>query len=140
MPSFVALSVFLLVTVGVFLLLHRSLLRVVLGLGCISHAVNLIVLSAGRLAQRAPLAYVSEPLFRFRREGQESIVAKSVDQSPADLQRTARAVEKHREWLGERHYRLRLAVYLLRFLGRRRSKLPFIWHAVKTAAQDRSQC
>jgi multicomponent Na+:H+ antiporter subunit C len=55
MLSVVALSVFLLVTVGVFLLLHRSLLRVVLGLGCISHAVNLIVLSAGRLAERAPL-------------------------------------------------------------------------------------
>ncbi|MGI9592500.1 MAG: sodium:proton antiporter, partial [Myxococcota bacterium] len=55
MLSVLALSVFLLATVGVFLLLHRSLLRVVLGLGCISHAVNLIVLSAGRMAEHAPL-------------------------------------------------------------------------------------
>ena len=42
-----ATAVFLLVTVGVFLLLHRSLLRVALGLACLSHAVHLIVLSAG---------------------------------------------------------------------------------------------
>ncbi|MDJ0864679.1 MAG: sodium:proton antiporter [Myxococcota bacterium] len=52
----VAVAVFLLVTVGVFLLLHRSLLRVVLGLGCLSHAVNLLVLSGGRWGRAAPLA------------------------------------------------------------------------------------
>ena len=51
----VALAVFLLVTAGVFLLLHRSLLRVALGLGCLSHAVHFIVLSGGRWGTRAPL-------------------------------------------------------------------------------------
>ena len=34
--------------VGVYLLLHKSLLRVALGLACVSHGVNFIVLSAGR--------------------------------------------------------------------------------------------
>ena len=86
-----------------------------------------------RLAKRAPLAYVAEPLFRFRREGQQSIVSTSIEQSPEDLLRTALVAEKHRAWLGEPNYRLRLAVYLLRFLGRRRSKLPFVWHAIKRA-------
>ncbi len=51
----VALAVFLLVTVGVFLLLHKSLLRVALGLGCLSHAAHFLVLSAGRWGDRAPL-------------------------------------------------------------------------------------
>ena len=51
----VAAAVFLLITVGVFLLLHRSLLLVALGLGCLSHAVHLVVLSAGRWGDRAPL-------------------------------------------------------------------------------------
>ena len=51
----IALSVFLLVTTGVYLVLHRSLLRVALGLACLSHAVNLLVLSAGRWGARAPL-------------------------------------------------------------------------------------
>lgn len=50
-----AVAVFLLVTTGVFLLLHRSLLRVALGLTCLTHAVNLLVLSAGRFGERAPL-------------------------------------------------------------------------------------
>jgi len=51
----VAVSVFLLVTVGVFLLLHRSLVRVALGLGCLGHGVNLLLLSAGRWGPSAPL-------------------------------------------------------------------------------------
>ena len=51
----VSLAVFLLVTAGVFLLLHRSLLRVALGLGCLSHAVHFVVLSGGRWGNRAPL-------------------------------------------------------------------------------------
>jgi multicomponent Na+:H+ antiporter subunit C len=44
----VALAVFLLVTVGVYQLLHRSLLRVAFGLACLSHGINFLVLSAGR--------------------------------------------------------------------------------------------
>lgn len=51
----VALAVFLLVTVGVFLLLHRSLVRVALGLGCLSHGIHLLLLSTGRWGVRAPL-------------------------------------------------------------------------------------
>lgn len=51
----VAVAVFLLATVGVFLLLHRSLLRVALGLACLSHAINFLVLSGGRWGTRAPL-------------------------------------------------------------------------------------
>jgi multicomponent Na+:H+ antiporter subunit C len=51
----VALAVFALATVGVFLLLHRSLLRVALGLACLSHAVNFMVLAAGRWGEHAPL-------------------------------------------------------------------------------------
>jgi multicomponent Na+:H+ antiporter subunit C len=51
----VTIAVFLLVTVGVFLLLHRSLLLIALGLGCLSHAVHFVVLSAGRWGSHAPL-------------------------------------------------------------------------------------
>jgi multicomponent Na+:H+ antiporter subunit C len=51
----VAVAVFLLVTAGVYLLLHRSLLRVALGLACLSHGVNFLVLSAGRWGTDAPI-------------------------------------------------------------------------------------
>ena len=52
----IAIAVFLLLTAGVYLLLHRSLLRVALGLACISHGVNFLVLSAGRWGKAAPIA------------------------------------------------------------------------------------
>ncbi len=55
MVPVIATAVFLLVTVGVFLLLHRSLLRVALGLACLSHAVHLVVLSAGRWGTKPAL-------------------------------------------------------------------------------------
>jgi multicomponent Na+:H+ antiporter subunit C len=51
----VTLAIFLLGTVGVFLLLHRSLLRVALGLGCFGHAIHLVLLSAGRWGFQPPL-------------------------------------------------------------------------------------
>ncbi len=55
MQPVIAAAVFLLMTVGVFLLLQKSLLRVALGVGCLGHAVHLLVLSAGRWGNRAPL-------------------------------------------------------------------------------------
>lgn len=65
----IAGAVFLLLTAGVYLLLHRSLLRVALGLACISHGVNFLVLSAGRWGSAAPIVAdgtrameVSDPL------------------------------------------------------------------------------
>ena len=51
----IAMAVFLLMTVGTFLVTQRSLLRVALGLGCLGHGINLIVLSAGRWGAQAPL-------------------------------------------------------------------------------------
>jgi multicomponent Na+:H+ antiporter subunit C len=51
----IAASVFLLLAAGVYLLLQKSWLRVVIGLGLISHAVHLILLSSGRPGGLAPV-------------------------------------------------------------------------------------
>jgi multicomponent Na+:H+ antiporter subunit C len=50
-----AASVFLLLTAGVYLVLQKTLLRVVLGLGLVSHGVHLILLASGRLGSLAPV-------------------------------------------------------------------------------------
>ena len=50
-----AASVFLLLTAGVYLVLQKTLLRVALGLGLVSHAVHLILLASGRLGVVAPV-------------------------------------------------------------------------------------
>jgi multicomponent Na+:H+ antiporter subunit C len=64
-----AASVFLLLTAGVYLVLQKSLLRVALGLGMVSHAMHLILLTAGREGTLAPVLIagqgaegVSDPL------------------------------------------------------------------------------
>ena len=48
-------SVFLLTTVGVYLLLGRTLFRAVLGLGLLTHAANLMVMMTGGWQRVAPI-------------------------------------------------------------------------------------
>jgi multicomponent Na+:H+ antiporter subunit C len=58
MEPVLVVSVFLLVSCGVYQLLQASWLRVLLGLGLVSHAFHLILLCAGHLGSRPPLANV----------------------------------------------------------------------------------
>ncbi len=63
MAPVLVISVFLLVSIGVYLMLHRSTLRIILGVSLITHAVHLLVLSAGKLGSQAPLTSLgTDPL------------------------------------------------------------------------------
>ena len=69
MTPVLAASVFLLLTAGVYLVLQKTLLRVVIGLGLVSHSVHLILLTSGRRGELAPVlipgagtAGVTDPL------------------------------------------------------------------------------
>ncbi|MCB0220634.1 MAG: NADH-quinone oxidoreductase subunit K [Chrysiogenetes bacterium] len=55
MGPIAVISVFLLTSVGVYLLLGRTLFRAVLGLGLITHAANLLVMMTGGWHRVAPL-------------------------------------------------------------------------------------
>lgn len=57
-----ALTIGVLTGGGVYLLLQRGMVRVIFGLGLLSHAVNLLLLASGVTAWRAePLAHLNEP-------------------------------------------------------------------------------
>jgi len=60
MALVVVMAVFLLMSVGVYLLLARRTFSTILGVSLIGHAVNLIVLSAGRVRSTAPLLQEGE--------------------------------------------------------------------------------
>ena len=61
-PSLVLLCVAgVLVATGVYLLLERSLSRIFIGLGLITHGVNVLVLSSGGAAGRPPLLGQEDP-------------------------------------------------------------------------------
>ena len=55
MGPIVVISVFLLTSVGMYLLLGRTLFRAVLGLGLLTHAANLLVMMTGGWQRVAPL-------------------------------------------------------------------------------------
>lgn len=57
-----ALTIGVLTGGGVYLLLQRGMVRVIFGLGLLSHAVNLLLLASGVTAWRAePLAHINSP-------------------------------------------------------------------------------
>jgi multicomponent Na+:H+ antiporter subunit C len=72
MIAVLALAVVLLASVGVYLLLDRSLFRIVLGLSLLGNAANLIVLSAGGAGAVAPI---------LGRDGADGLVADPLPQA-----------------------------------------------------------
>ena len=77
MALVVVLTVFLLASVGVYLLLARRTFPTILGVSLIGHAVNLIVLSAGRVRSTAPLLE--------KGEGSKGLVETMADPMPQAL-------------------------------------------------------
>lgn len=80
MAFVVVAAVFLLTTVGVYLLLARRALPTILGLALIGHAVNLIVLAAGRVREVPPL---------LNGEAGEQLTERMADPMPQALVLTA---------------------------------------------------
>ena len=86
-----------------------------------------------RLAQRRPLAYIAQPLFLYRYGSHDSITQSSRRDSPQQLLARAAVLNKHRAWLGERHYHNRLASYLLNSISKRPAKHRDLAHAIQRA-------
>ncbi|MBK7868523.1 MAG: Na+/H+ antiporter subunit C [Ignavibacteriales bacterium] len=61
MILFLALITGILTTVGIFLLLRRSLVKVILGLAFLGHAANLLIFTIGRIT-KGKAAFVPEGL------------------------------------------------------------------------------
>lgn len=72
-----------------------------------------------RLARDKPIAYVDQPLFRYRRGSHESITTKVKTQGAADMERRLVVAYKHRQWMGERQFRQRVAYTILGYVGHR---------------------
>lgn len=83
-----------------------------------------------RLAQESPIPYVPHPLFRYRR-GQHTSITTQVKQIPAaEFQRRLAVAHKHHDWMGEYHYRRRVARTILAYIGERPQRLQLIWYAL----------
>lgn len=86
-----------------------------------------------RLAQGQVLGYVAEPLY-LRDIGDHSrITLNARNLAPHELFERARAVHKHRAWLGETCYRNQLAAKLLEHIKQRESKHRYLFYALRHA-------
>ena len=86
-----------------------------------------------RLARRGALAYTQESIFSYRQGRHESLTRPTQDETLEELERRADVLRKHRAWLGEERYRRAMARYLLRFIGRRKNKLPALAYSIQRA-------
>jgi multicomponent Na+:H+ antiporter subunit C len=75
MESVLAIVVGILVTAGVYLILSRDLIRVMLGLSILSNGANLLIFTAGRVTRDAP------PIIDAHAKVPEGIIANPLPQA-----------------------------------------------------------
>lgn len=88
-----------------------------------------------RVAKFGPIPYAAAPLFNYQMPQQSgtSMVNEIKQLEPTQLQVRYDATDKHRAFLGEYHYKLRIATSTLAFIGSRANRGPFIRQAIRKA-------
>jgi GalNAc5-diNAcBac-PP-undecaprenol beta-1,3-glucosyltransferase len=84
-----------------------------------------------RLAQRAPIGYLREPLVIYDTGLAGRMTAEAASLSVADLDRRMSVVHKHRVFFGSFWFRVHVAAFLLSHLGRRPDRFARLWYAVR---------
>ena len=87
-----------------------------------------------RIADKYRLGCVNQPVFIYHQAGQaaaaQRMLSGAKDAPPAEFERRAAMLLKHRAFFGERWFRYHLAGVLLSYIGHRRNKLGCIRYAV----------
>jgi GalNAc5-diNAcBac-PP-undecaprenol beta-1,3-glucosyltransferase len=86
-----------------------------------------------RLVRRKPIPYIPAAIFERRYGSHDSITLAQANETPLELARRASAIEKHRAWLGEKHYQRLIASNLLKYISSRKYKGAFLLLAVRRA-------
>lgn len=84
-----------------------------------------------RLAQQAPIPYVAEALFLYRRGRHASITSSIKAMGPGEMERRLKVTYKHRAWLGESCFRRRVALTILGYIGNRKQPWKLVLLAVR---------
>ncbi|MBX9745842.1 MAG: glycosyltransferase [Hyphomonadaceae bacterium] len=88
-----------------------------------------------RASLLGPIRYVAEPLFNYQMPSQTgvSMVNEVKQLRPEQLQVRYDATDKHRAFLGEHYYNLRIATSTLSFLKSRNDPMRFVMHSINKA-------
>ena len=85
-----------------------------------------------RLTKYGVMYFNSVPHFLYRK-GHESITTSAKKQSVNDVERYILSSRKHREWLGESNYKVRVARVYLSYIRFKNNKLSWVYHSIKAA-------
>ncbi len=86
-----------------------------------------------RLSRQGAIAYVPDPLFRYRLGSHESITTKARTMRTSDIGVRLEHIHKNRKWLGERQYTILLARKILEYIGSKKTKIDFLFYSVRNA-------
>ncbi len=86
-----------------------------------------------RVSKNFKIGYVPEDLFQYRIGGHEGITSKGEMISVEGFENRLASIKKHRTWLGEEHYRSRIAKQILLMLPRRTNKLSWVRYSAREA-------
>ncbi len=83
-----------------------------------------------RFAQRRPIAFVQEPLYLRRIGAHASITTNAKLIELEEIEARTRAADKHREWLGEKYYRRRMARIFLSYIGVKQNRFGLLLYSL----------
>jgi len=86
-----------------------------------------------RLSMLGDLIYVQEPLFLYRRGAHDSVTLKSKTLQIDELEPRLASIYKHRAWLGERPFRLRVAAQALAYFPQKKNRVLWIKESIRLA-------
>ncbi|MBX2846816.1 MAG: glycosyltransferase family 2 protein [Acidiferrobacterales bacterium] len=86
-----------------------------------------------RLASKGFLLYVDRPLFLYRRGTHESLTTKAKNMSMEDAERRLASVYKHKDWLGSKYFRMRVASQVLSYVFQKKEKTKWIKKSIELA-------
>lgn len=86
-----------------------------------------------RIAKHHKIGYVPKNLFQYRIGGHEGITSKGEMISVEGFGDRLASIRKHRTWLGEKHYKSRIAKQILLMLPRRNNKLSWVRYSAREA-------
>lgn len=86
-----------------------------------------------RIAKHHKIGFVPKNLFQYRIGGHEGITSKGEMISVEGFGDRLASIRKHRAWLGEKHYKSRIAKQILLMLPRRTNKLSWVRYSAREA-------
>jgi hypothetical protein len=84
-----------------------------------------------RLIQEEKIYYIDKPLFKYRRDNHNGITLKARNISIEDYSPRLLAIKKHKSWLGNKNYRMKLSNQILAYAHFKSKPLDWVKFSIR---------